>query len=79
MKYTAWLWRQLEDVGPGHAFAKVCWDDVNNGCASTKFSANDWLLHFEEKHSDKKDKLISQLLISFAEYQKASVLHEKIR
>jgi hypothetical protein len=72
MKYTAWLWYQLEEVGPGHAFAKVCWDDVNNGCASTKFSVNDWLLHFEQKHLDNRDILIHRLIQSFDEFKKAT-------
>ena len=72
MKYTAWLWYQLEEVGPGHAFAKVCWDDVNNGCASTKFSVNDWLQHFEQKHLDNRDILIHRLIQSFDEFKKAT-------
>ena len=72
MKYTAWLWYQLEEVGPGHAFAKVCWDDVNNGCASTKFSVRDWLQHFEQKHLDNRDILIHRLIQSFDEFKKAT-------
>lgn len=79
MRFTAWLWSQVEDLGPEAGFAKVCWTDVNNGCASTKFSVNDWVRHFDEKHPDKKDILVSQLLISFAEYKRSSVLQEKIR
>ena len=72
MKYTAWLWYQLEEVGPGHAFAKVCWDDVNNGCASTKFSVSDWLQHFEQTHLDNRDILIHRLIQSFDEFKKAT-------
>ena len=71
MRYTTWLWSQVEDLGADAGFAKTCWDDVNNGCASGKFSARDWMSHFDEKHPDKKDILISQLIKSVNDYHKS--------
>ena len=70
MRYTAWLWEQLDEDSPLGKFAKVCYDDVNNGCASPKFSAGEWISHFEQVHRDNKDELISRFFTSFVAYNK---------
>ena len=70
MRFTAWLWEQLDYDGPMYRTAKMCWDDVNNGCASTRFSAQNWIDHFESKHLDKKDILIDMTFTAYTEYLK---------
>lgn len=72
MRYTEWLWNQVEDLGSAAGFAKICWDDVNNGCASPKFSSGQWIKHFDEKHKDNRDILMYQLVQSFSEYKKST-------
>lgn len=52
-------------------FAKICYDDVNNGCANPKFSAGEWISHFEQVHSDNKSELISRFFNSFIAYNKS--------
>ena len=49
-------------------FAKLCWDDVNNGCALPTFSAHQWQNHFDKKHKNSKDKLNAMLLKALDEY-----------
>jgi len=68
MRFVTWLWEQLDTAGPASRFAKLCWDDVNNGCAHATFSATNWLDHFEEKHKDNKEVLISLMLPAYQEY-----------
>jgi hypothetical protein len=72
MRYTVWLWNQLEEDSPIGRFAKVCYDDVNNGCANARFSSNDWLLHFEGIHRENKEALIARFFTSFAAYNKSN-------
>ena len=57
---------------PGKAgeFAKICWDDVNNGCGNLKYNAFHWMLHFEAKHNEKKDILIEKLVLAYKDYLK---------
>ena len=68
MRFSTWLWDQLDIPGRSGSFAKVCWDDVNNGCASPRFSASDWLKHFDEKHAEKRDRLADMLIPVYMEY-----------
>lgn len=70
MRFTAWLWNQVDDLGDQEAFAKICWDDVNNGCANARFSAKDWVKHFDDKHRDSRDDLVFQLITAFQQYKK---------
>ena len=72
MRYTEWLWNQVEELGSDSGFAKTCWDDVNNGCASSKFSSGEWVKHFNEKHRDNRDILVHRLIQSFDEFKKAT-------
>jgi hypothetical protein len=71
MRFTSWLWNQVDDLGDQAGFARVAWNDVNNGCASAAFSASDWIRHFDEKHYDNRSDLTYQLFVSFQEYKKA--------
>ena len=68
MRFTSWLWDQLDIPGPSGKFAKLCWDDVNNGCGSARFHAVDWVKHFETKHFDSKEELVNRLVEAYGEY-----------
>jgi hypothetical protein len=68
MRFSTWLWEQLDFPGRSGVLAKVCWDDVNNGCANARFSATDWLKHFDEKHAEKRETLADMLIPVYMEY-----------
>jgi hypothetical protein len=68
MRFPTWLWEQLDAGNSVSKFAKLCWDDVNNGCAHPTFNATQWLAHFEEKHKDSRDTLVSLMLPVYQEY-----------
>lgn len=68
MRFVSWLWEQMEDPGDVASFAKLCWDDVNNGCASPRFTAHEWIVHFEKTHKDKSDILTERLILTYAEF-----------
>ena len=70
MRFVTWLWDQLDVPGGTSKFAKLCWDDVNNGCAHPTFSAPQWLHHFEDKHKEHQEALITMLLAAFTEYMR---------
>jgi hypothetical protein len=68
MRFTAWLWDQLAIPGPSGKFAKLCWDDVNNGCASVRFTAAEWVRHFRTKHPETQEELTDRLVVAYGEY-----------
>jgi hypothetical protein len=49
-------------------FAKLCWDDINNGCAFRSYTPAQWKQHFIDKHPDSKDALISALTAAYIQY-----------
>jgi hypothetical protein len=49
-------------------FGKLIWNDINNGCGSSKFTAVDWRSHFEDKHPERCKKLTDMLLLAYVEY-----------
>jgi hypothetical protein len=49
-------------------FAYVVFQDISNGCGSSRFDAIAWKAHFIEKHSDKSKELIDLLLLSYSSY-----------
>lgn len=57
-------------MGNQERFAKLCWDDINNGCAHVKFSLKQWQDHFAKKHPESADILISMLLDAYVEYER---------
>ena len=75
MRFVSWLWEQLEDPGKTADFARVCWNDVNNGCASPRFTARQWIEHFESRHKDKAIILTEGLLETYAEFLKEAKGH----
>lgn len=69
MRFTAWMWEQMEDdFTPIGDFCRTCWEDVNNGCASSLFTVYQWKAHFEERHKYKSTQLISLLTMAYAHY-----------
>jgi hypothetical protein len=68
MRFSTWLWEQLEEFTASAEFAKIAWTDVNNGCAHATFSVSDWVAHFDEKHKDRKDLLMAMMLTTYKEY-----------
>lgn len=68
--FITWLFDQIDDLGPHERFAKICWDDVNNGCAHVKFSVKQWQDHFLSKHPESAPMLVELLIDAYARYQR---------
>ena len=69
VNFIVWLIDQLDTELPRVSkFAKVIWDDTNNGCGSRRFDAVDWRNHFIEKHNDYRKVLIGELIYSYSVY-----------
>jgi hypothetical protein len=71
MRFTSWMWNQVDDLGDQAGFSKIAWNDVNNGCALASFSASEWIEHFNEKHFENRADLTYQLFVAFQDYKKA--------
>jgi hypothetical protein len=69
MRFSTWLWEQLEEVNDVGRFANIAWRDVNNGCAHATFNARKWLEHIKTHHPERKDVLIPLLLGAYARYR----------
>jgi hypothetical protein len=68
MTFNAWLFENLDSPSRASKFGKIIWDDINNGCASSKFTATQWRDHFEDKHPEHKNTLTDFLVLAYAEY-----------
>lgn len=68
MSFNAWLFDQLDSPSRVSAFGKIIWDDINNGCGSSKFTAIQWKAHFEDKHPEHSKRLIDLLILAYAPY-----------
>jgi hypothetical protein len=69
MRFTAWMWEQLEEnPTPLGDFCRTCWSDVNNGCASSRFTITQWKEHFELRHKDNSAKLNALLAQTYSSY-----------
>lgn len=68
MSFNTWLFDNLDTPSRATKFGKLIWDDINNGCGSSKFTATDWRSHFEIKHPENKNKLTDLLVLAYAEY-----------
>jgi hypothetical protein len=66
--FSTWMWDQIDMEGPYMAFSKVCWDDVNNGCAHVKFTPQEWLKHFDERHPTSSRALKNMLIPAYLNY-----------
>jgi hypothetical protein len=68
MRFTQWVLDQEDDDTVVGSFQKILFDDINNGCSSSKFDALAWKQHFEVKHADSAEKLISVLAEAYYQY-----------
>lgn len=68
MHFSTWLWEQMDEPTRLGYFAKLCWSDVNNGCAHVKYNATDWLNHIESTHPAQKEMLTPILSVAFKAY-----------
>jgi hypothetical protein len=68
VSFNTWLLEGLDTPGRVATFGKLVWDDINNGCGSSKYSAVAWKAHFEEKHPEHYKKLTDMLLLAYTEY-----------
>lgn len=68
MSFNAWLFDNLDTPSRASTFGKIIWDDINNGCGSSKFTATGWRDHFEDKHPEHKNKLTDLLVLAYAQY-----------
>lgn len=66
--FNAWLFDNLDTPSRATIFGKIIWNDINNGCGSSKFTAVQWRDHFDDKHPERAKSLIDMLLLSYAEY-----------
>ena len=49
-------------------FAYLVFQDISNGCGSSRFDAIAWKAHFIDKHPDKSGVLIDMLLVAYTSY-----------
>jgi hypothetical protein len=63
------MWEVMEDdPTPVGDFCRTCWKDVNNGCANSIFDVTKWKAHFEERHPDTAEKLVTSLTMVYSHY-----------
>ena len=65
MRFTQWLLALEDEDGVLGRFQKVVYSDINNGCASSRFTFEDWNDHFLKKHPDSAKLLISMLVTCY--------------
>lgn len=68
MRFTQWILELEDDDTPAGQFQKVIFGDINNGCANSKFDALAWKQHFQVKHADSAEMLISILAEAYYQY-----------
>lgn len=69
VNFIIWLIDQLDTEMPRVSkFAKVIWDDTNNGCGDRRYDAVAWRDHFTEKHHDYRKVLIGELIYCYSVY-----------
>lgn len=68
MSFLEYLDESTDNGGRVAQFAYLVFQDISNGCGSSKFDAIAWKAHFTEKHPDKSGVLIDLLLISYTSY-----------
>lgn len=59
---------EMDTPSPVAKFAKIVYDDINNGCASRKIEPAQWKKHFELHHTDSAVYLIELLQAAYLEY-----------
>lgn len=59
---------EMDTPSPVAKFAKIVYDDINNGCGTRKLSPGGWKTHFELHHTDSAVYLIDLLQAAYLEY-----------
>jgi hypothetical protein len=49
-------------------FAYIVFQDISNGCGSSKFDAIAWKAHFIDKHPEKSGVLVDLLVVAYTSY-----------
>ena len=68
MNFLTWLFDEMDAPSPISRFAKLLYNDINNGCGSRAFTPKQWREHFKAEHADSSDKLINLLEIAYIQY-----------
>lgn len=68
MNFLTWLFEEMETPSKLSRFAKIVYDDINNGCGSRKFTPTQWRDHFKAEHPDSAGNLIAMLEIAYIQY-----------
>ena len=68
MNFLTWLFEEMDTPSRLSRFAKVLYDDINNGCASRRFTPAQWKKHFETEHPERSKKLVDMLEIAYIQY-----------
>ena len=68
MNFMVWLADQLDGLGRVPRFSKLVFDDINNGCGSSRFGPTQWKEHFESEHRESSDELVYLLTVAYSNY-----------
>ena len=71
MHFLNWVLDKQEAPGNLGLFAKVVWNDINNGCGARYTSPVEWRIHFNKKHPKTAEKLSQLLSVAYTEYTKS--------
>jgi hypothetical protein len=61
VNFLTWLFDELDWPSNVSRFAKIVYDDINNGCGDRKFGPVEWRDHFIAEHPDSAESLNSML------------------
>ena len=68
MNFLTWLFEEMETPSKLSRFAKILYDDINNGCGSRRFTPADWKKHFQLEHKDTAEQLTQMLELAYMKY-----------
>lgn len=68
VNFLTWLFEEMDTPSKISRFAKIVYDDINNGCGSRKFTPTQWREHFKSEHADSAKKLVDMLEIAYIQY-----------
>ena len=68
MNFLTWLFDELDGPSKVSRFAKIVYDDINNGCGDRRWGPVQWRDHFIAEHADSAENLNSMLSLAFTQY-----------
>ncbi len=68
MNFLTWLFDEMDGPSKVSKFAKIVYDDINNGCGDRRFGPVEWKNHFLAEHADSAGNLNSLLTIAYSHY-----------